>query len=270
MINGLPGNVARVVLAHALADARFSVVPFALTGPEITEKQLETEGFTVALVRPEDRDRAMGTIIEGHGRPIAIDFTHPTAVNANAAFYCAHGIPFVMGTTGGDRKALSAAIEASGIAAVIAPNMAKQIVGFQAMLEYAAATFPGLFAGYRLRVRESHQQGKADTSGTAKAVVQAFNRLGVDFDVAGIQKERDPKVQKETWGVPEAYLTGHGWHTYTLDSDDGTVRFEFTHNVNGREIYVQGTLDAVTFLAAQTAAGARGKVFSMIDVLRGA
>ena len=147
--------------------------------------------------------------------------------------------------------------------------MAKQIVGFQAMLEFAAENFPGLFAGYRLEVRESHQQGKADTSGTAKAAVQAFVRLGMDFNVARIEKERDPVVQREAWGVPEEYLSGHGWHTYTLDSPDSTVHFEFTHNVNGRQIYVEGTFDAVAYLAARIAAGAEGRVFSMIDVMRG-
>jgi 4-hydroxy-tetrahydrodipicolinate reductase len=146
--------------------------------------------------------------------------------------------------------------------------MAKQIVGFQAMLAYAADAFPGLFAGYRLRVRESHQQGKADTSGTAKAVVQAFQRLGVDFQTDQIEMVRDPAVQRKEWGIPEEYISGHGWHTYTLDSADGTVRFEFTHNVNGRDVYVQGTLDAVAYLARKVAAGARGKVFSMIDVLK--
>jgi 4-hydroxy-tetrahydrodipicolinate reductase len=269
MINGLPGNVARLVLNHALADGRFKVIPFALTGQEIAEEGIEEAGFSVALVKPAQRDQAIAAIVEKNGRPIAIDFTHPSAVKANAAFYCDNKIPFVMGTTGGDRAGLQATVEASEIAAVIAPNMAKQIVGFQAMLEYAAETFPGLFSGYRLRVRESHQRGKADTSGTAKAVVQAFNRLGVDFDAAQIQMERDPKVQKEVWGVPEEYLTGHGWHTYTLDSADGTVRFEFTHNVNGRQIYLPGILDAVVFLAQKIAAGAKGKVFSMIDVLTG-
>ena len=269
MINGLPGNVARLMLVHALSDPRFRVIPYSLTGPEISAGCFESAGGEVTLLKPEQRDRTMPEIIAAHGTPIALDFTHPAAVNANAVFYTAHRIPFVMGTTGGDRAALHATVENSAIAAVIAPNMAKQIVGFQAMLEYAADTFPGLFAGYRLQVRESHQQGKADTSGTAKAAVQAFNRLGVAFEMAQIEKERDPQVQKEVWGVPEPYLTGHGWHTYTLDSPDGTARFEFTHNVNGRDIYIQGTMDAVAFLAAQIAAGAHGRVFSMIDVLRG-
>ncbi|MGA6927186.1 MAG: dihydrodipicolinate reductase C-terminal domain-containing protein, partial [Desulfosarcina sp.] len=157
----------------------------------------------------------------------------------------------------------------STICAVIAPNMAKQIVGFQAMLEYAATTFPGLFDGYSLTVRESHQAGKADTSGTAKAVVACFNRLGVDFSPDRIAMERDPAVQQKEWGIPEAYLTGHGWHTYRLTSPDRTVAFDFRHSVNGRDVYAHGTLDAVCYLARKLDDGAVGQVFSMIDVLKG-
>ena len=70
-------------------------------------------------------------------------------------------------------------VTAAGLPAVIAPNMAKQIVGLQAMMAYAAENSPGLFTGYSLTVRESHQAGKADTSGTAKAIVGYFNQMGV-------------------------------------------------------------------------------------------
>ena len=174
-----------------------------------------------------------------HGNFLSVDYTHPSAVNPNAEFYCLHGLPFVMGTTGGDRQKLEDTVRSSAIAAVVAPNMAKQIVGFQAMMEYAAQTFPDLFKGYRLSIRESHQQTKADTSGTAKAMVRIFNRLGTPFTEDQIRMERDPQIQKTAWGIPEEHLGGHAWHTYTLVSEDGTVRFEFTHNVNGREIYVQ-------------------------------
>lgn len=55
---------------------------------------------------------------------------------------------------------------------------ALQVVAFQAMMETMAETFPGAFAGYKLRVTESHQSTKADTSGTAKAVVASFEKLG--------------------------------------------------------------------------------------------
>jgi len=126
-----------------------------------------------------------------------------------------------------------------------------------------------LFKGYSLEVKESHQNGKADTSGTAKAMVRYFNNLGTPFSEDDIVKERNPELQKNDWGIPEAYLTGHGWHTYSLVSGDGTVRFEFTHNVNGRDVYAQGTLGAILFLAQKIKEGTRGQVFSMIDVLKG-
>jgi len=146
--------------------------------------------------------------------------------------------------------------------------MAKQIVGFQAMMEYAAKTFPDLFSGYTLSVKESHQKGKADTSGTARAIIGYFNKLGIPFTEQQIIMERDPENQKIKWGIPEEYLKGHGWHTYALVSEDKTVKFEFTHNINGRDIYAAGTLDAIFFLHRKALEGAKGRVFSMIDVLR--
>jgi 4-hydroxy-tetrahydrodipicolinate reductase len=174
-----------------------------------------------------------------------------------------------MGTTGGDRQLLVETVKESQTAAVIAPNMAKQIVAFQAMMEYAAQTFPGVFNGYRLEIKESHQKGKADTSGTAKAMIGYFNDLGAPFEKDQIIMERNPDVQRTEWGIPEDYLSGHGWHTYSLRSQDGTVFFQFTHNVNGRDIYAGGTLDAIHYLFNKVNENAKGQVFTMIDVLRG-
>jgi 4-hydroxy-tetrahydrodipicolinate reductase len=269
MINGLPGNVAQNLLDHAVRDSRFRVIPFSLTGPGIMETDMNVSGMTVELLKPEDRDEKIGKILSDYGKIIAIDYTHPSAVNQNAEFYIRHSIDFVMGTTGGDREKLFSDVEKSSISAVIAPNMAKQIVGFQAMMEYAADTFPGLFKNYSLTIKESHQKGKADTSGTAKAMVTYFKRLGIDIGTDDIIMEREPEQQKEM-GIPEEYLKGHAWHTYTLISDDKTVKFEFTHNINGRDIYSEGTLDAVEFLYKKTSGnGIKGKAFSMIEVLKG-
>jgi len=269
MVNGIPGNVAVQVATHVQTDNRFSLIPYSLTGPEIESGAHRMNRVDIRLIRPEHRDGVIQEIQAANPPFISIDFTHPAAVNANAEFYCRHRLPFVMGTTGGDRERLDATVRASEISAVIAPNMAKQIVGFQAMMDFAADNFPGLFEGYTLKVRESHQQGKVDTSGTAKAMVSYFNRLGCAFSEEAIHKERDPEVQKSEWGIPEDYLSGHAWHTYTLTSPDQTTTFSFTHNVNGRKIYVRGTLDAVAYLAEKIELGVQGRVFTMIDVLKG-
>jgi 4-hydroxy-tetrahydrodipicolinate reductase len=269
MVNGLPGSVARTVARHIQNDPRFELLAYSLTGPEITDSECAIESTPVALIGPADKASRIDALKQRHGPFLSVDFTHPAAVNLNAEFYCNAGLPFVMGTTGGDRRKLAQTIESSAIAAVVAPNMAKQIVGFQAMMEYAAETFPNLFEGYTLQIKESHQNGKADTSGTAKAMVGYFNRLGLPYSADQIIKIRDPKTQKDRLGIAEKYLSGHAWHTYTIVSEDQTVRFEFSHNINGREIYARGTLDALLFLAGKVEAGVRGKMFTMIDVLKG-
>ncbi len=200
---------------------------------------------------------------------IAIDFTHPTAVNPNGELYSKLKIPFVMGTTGGDREALHKVVDESGVFALIAPNMCKQIVAFQAAMETMATAYPGAYGGYSLKVVESHQSGKADTSGTAKKIVEYLNVMkgGEPFDVEDIEKLRQADKQV-AFGVPEEALDGHAWHTYTLTSSDGSVIFEFKHNVCGRRTYAEGVVDAVLFLAQKVEANADKKVYDMIDVLK--
>lgn len=269
LINGLPGNMCQTLVKTAMRDPRFRVAPFSMTGPGVEESRIEINGHTINLIQPEHHLSRLTQLRQAIPDLIAVDYTHPTAVNRNAELYCQAGLSFVMGTTGGDRNLLAETVQRCDICAVISPNMGKPIVGLQAMVQWAAKEYPGLFEGYRLRVQESHQLGKADTSGTAKSMVTYFNDLGVAFDPSEIEMIRDPATQSKTLGVPESYLGGHGWHTYTLTSADETVKIEFTHNVNGREVYALGTLDAVSFLRARLDQGDRGKLYSMIDVLRG-
>ena len=269
MVNGLPGNMSTKVAEHILQDSNLKFIPYALTGPEIEATETQIASEAVRLIKPDERQKMIESIKEAEGVVICVDFTHPSAVNNNASFYCENGLPFVMGTTGGDRAILVETIEKSDIAAVVAPNMGKQIVAFQAMMEYAAETFPDVFKGYSLEVKESHQQGKADTSGTAKAMIGYFNKLGIPFAKDKIRMERDPEVQRSEWGIPQEHLSGHGWHTYSLLSEDNTVFLQFTHNVNGRDIYAKGTLDAIHYLAKKIDQAAKGRVFTMIDVLKG-
>ena len=270
MVNGLPGNMSTKAAEHILQESSLKLIPYALTGPEIEATEAKIGAEAIKLIKPDERQQMMESIKQTEGMVICVDYTHPSVVNDNAAFYCENGLPFVMGTTGGDRTRLAETVLGSDTAAVIAPNMGKQIVAFQAMMEYAAETFPDVFKGYGLEIKESHQQGKADTSGTAKAMIGYFNLLGVPFTKDQIKMERDPGVQQSEWGVPEVYLKGHGWHTYSLRSQDGTVFFQFTHNVNGRDIYARGTIDAIHYLAKKIDEGAKGHVFTMIDVLKGA
>ena len=266
MVNGIPGNMGRIV-AETCVKRGLELVPYSLTGEIIVENESEVAGKTIQLLKPSNREDRIGEVLAKYPDLICVDYTHPTAVNDNAAFYVKHKIPFVMGTTGGDREALAKLVADANHPSVIAPNMSKQIVAFQTMIEFLANEFPTAFSGYKLSVVESHQKTKADTSGTARAVVGSFQKMGFTYTLDDIEKVRDEKSQIERMHVPEQYLGGHAFHTYSLDSEDGTVHFEFQHNVCGRQIYAEGTVDAVNFLAEQLAAGT-AKPFNMMDVLR--
>lgn len=262
IVNGLPGNMATEV-AKAILGSTMELLPVSLTGPEVTQKSVVIDGFTIFLVSPENKE-----LLISESRPdIIIDFTVPTAIKNNITFYTENEIPFVLGTTGGDLDFITKKVIESGIVAVVAPNMAKEIVAFQAMIEYAAKSFPGAFKGYQLEVVESHQKNKADTSGTAKAIIASFNQLGVPFTVSQIDKKRQ-ESDYEAMGIPREHWDGHGWHTYTLKKPDGSVFFQFTHNVNGRGAYVAGVLEAVNFLQTVTELPFRYcGVYSMRNVL---
>jgi len=260
MINGMPGKMAHIV-ARVCKKRGFNVIPFSLTGEDLTD----CGGFI--LLGVAERESKIGQILKEYPNLIAVDYTHPGAVNINAEFYVRHKIPFVMGTTGGDRDALMALVKNAKHPCVIAPNMAKQIVALQAMLEWTAKTFPGVFEGYDLKVIESHQKTKADTSGTAKALVKSFLEMGAKGTEPIIEMVRDEETQTGKMLVPNEHLDGHAFHTYSLDSKDKSVHFEFRHNVCGREIYADGTADAVEFLAKKIEEGKAG-FYDMIDVLK--
>jgi 4-hydroxy-tetrahydrodipicolinate reductase len=267
MVNGLPGNMAETVMSQIMSDDRFEPLLYSLTGPEITDTEYKINSLKIKLI-PPDKAKETLILLKTKENFIIIDYTHPTAVNINANLYCECNIPFVMGTTGGDRDALKKIVEKSSSCAVIAPNMAKQIVALQTMLEFASNNFPNLFQGYDLKVKESHQKTKADTSGTAKAIIKYFKEMGASFSKKNFYMERDPLKQKNEWKIPEENLSGHGFHTYTLYSNKKDIELSFTHNITGRNPYGYGTVDAVLYLFDKIKNGAKGEVFSMIDVLK--
>jgi len=276
MVNGMPGPMATAA-AEACLRKGLKLSTTAMTGPEIepctitVSDKVSGKSSNVRLIPSTETQEIKDAIVSEReaagGKLLAIDYTHPSAVNANALFYVDNKLPFVMGTTGGDREKLVADVSAANHFAVIAPNMGKQIVAMQSALESLAEKFPSAFAGYSLKVVESHQKTKADTSGTAKAVIDSLKKLSDDdFTYDDIDMIRDDQEAMD-FGVPKEGLLGHAFHTYTLTSADGSVNFQLQHNVVGRTVYAEGTADAVKYLAKKMETEPKGKVFTMINVL---
>lgn len=267
MINGCTGKMGRAV-ADAAVCAGLQLVPVTFSNTEKPNTDLQVNNVEIKIHGPSDRENVLSSIYNEFPNLVVVDYTAPDAVNGNAELYCKVGVPFVMGTTGGDRELLYKTVQDADVYAVISPQMGKQVVAFLAAMEIIAEQFPGAFSGYSLQVMESHQAGKLDTSGTAKAVISCFQKLGVSFDLNKIKMIRDPTKQLQMVGVPEDYLEGHAFHMYHLTSPDETVSFEFQHNVCGRSIYAQGTVDAAIFLSKKVHTKAEKRIYDMIDVLR--
>ena len=267
MVNGVSGKMGHATACAVVRREGFELAPYALTkraGATADVLGVEVTGVDVSV---EDAGEVLERAKREYPGLVVVDYTLPESVNANAELYVKHGVPFVMGTTGGDREKMLAEVKASGNYAVIAPQMGKQVVAFQAAMKLMAEQFPNAFEGYTLTVTESHQSSKKDTSGTAKAIVASFNDLGCGFDIKDIELVRDVESQTGKMGVPEEHLLGHAFHTYRLTSPDGTTSFEFQHNVCGRNIYAEGTVDAVGFLKRKIASKDPKTLYDMIDVL---
>lgn len=264
IIAGLPGKMATLV-AEAINQSGDFVLMITALASERRGNELTSVGNLqgIQLITPERHLEYLKHLAET-GSGIVIDYSSPSAVNHNAELYVAAGIPFVMGTTGGDRQKLVETVRNSNISAVIAPNMAPHIVATQAMLESVANEFPDALSGWKLLITESHQATKKDVSGTAKGWLTIFEQLGVSLD-GEIKSIRDPEEQ-EKLGIREK--SGHGYHWFNLKSPDGNASLQISMGIEGRTPYVAGTITAVKFLEKKIKAGSRGEVFSMVDVLR--
>lgn len=267
MVNGCTGKMGKAV-SEAAVSAGLHLIPVSFSSAEDIVQTIQVGGKDIQVHGPSERESILSSIFDDYPDLIVVDYTVPAAVNDNAQLYCKLRVPFVMGTTGGNRERLYKTVEDSKVYAIISPQMGKQVVAFLAAMEIMSEQFPGAFSGYSLQVMESHQASKLDTSGTAKAVISCFQKLGVSFELDQIQKIRDPRLQVEMVGVPEEHLSGHAFHMYHLTSPDETVSFEFQHNVCGRSIYAEGTIDAAIFLAKKVQSKADKRIYNMIDVLR--
>lgn len=192
----------------------------------------------------------------------AIDFTTAQSAIEHARNYAKLRMPFIMGTTGADNNVLEKVVKESEISAVIAPNMAVEVVALQDELNDLLKNSPRAFKEWRMTIRESHQAAKKGVSGTAIALRTQLEALGATMEEE-IESIRDPKQQKEL-GIQN--LDGHAYHWIRLVSPDGTIK-EYQTAIEGRQPYVEGTLLAVEFLRRKIKQGSRGEVFAMTDVL---
>lgn len=258
MIAGF-GNMGRLIAERVLEQSDMELLPVAL---ELDYGQiLVPPNFQIKFVSPQRHEE---TIIKLKPDVVVI-FSVSEAVIAIMKLCAKLGVPCVVGTTGVDRKLMKDVISGSYVSAVIAPNMGIPIVLLQNAIENVARAFPDSLKGYSLKMWESHQASKPDTSGTARALVQSFNLLGIPFKDEQIEKVRIPGTQELILRVPKDDLNGHAIHHIEIGSPEGDVVIEIKITVLGRKVYVEGVLWAIRFLIRNQ--DIRGATYNMFDVL---
>jgi 4-hydroxy-tetrahydrodipicolinate reductase len=255
---GLPGKMATLVAEAIEAQEGFDLLPVAMSSRRHNSTYMDIGDKRVKLI-----DHCPANLETGR---IAIDFTTPQAALLNTIDYTSLSMPFVMGTSGGNREEMEEVVRKSSVCAVIAANMDPQIISQQIAIDKLADSQPGIFAGTVVEITESHQKTKKDVSGTAIAFRAQFERYGALPD-GRITSIRDTQTQ-ESLGIPNPD-SGHAYHWVEVKSPSGEVVYQFNTAVQGRASYVEGTLLAAQFLSRQIVQGVEGQVFSMRDVLEG-
>ena len=197
------------------------------------------------------------------GAAVAIDFSLPHGVAANARACVRAKVPLLVGTTGLD-PATRAALESAAavIPVLIAPNTS---VGVNVTARLVKLAAQALGAGYDVEIAEAHHRMKRDApSGTALALGevvarargQALQDVAV-FDRHGSLEPRAPGA------IGFAVLRAGdivGEHTVTFAI--AGERVEITHRATDRITFARGALRAAAWLAGRP----RG-LYSMDDVL---
>ncbi|XP_054782497.1 4-hydroxy-tetrahydrodipicolinate reductase 2, chloroplastic-like isoform X2 [Prosopis cineraria] len=264
MVNACTGKMGKAFIEKA-ETAGLHVVPVSFGSEEKSGKSYQVCGKEFLVQGPSsDRENILRAIHNKYPEFIVVDFTVASAVNDNAELYCKVGVPFVMGTNGGDRDLLFRTAHVSNVYALISPQMGKQIAAFHGAMEVLADLFRGAFKDYSLSVLVSHQGSEASAS--VNAIVPCFTRMGVDFNDDQAEWGSHDE-QKDILGVPEQHLHDHSSHLFHWFSPDETEEFQLQLDTYGRSMYTEGTVAAVHFLARKIKSKHDEKVYNFFDVM---
>ena len=165
-------------------------------------------------------------------------------------------IPIIQGSTKLTCE-LPASKEAT-VPIIKAPNVSLPMIRFMGAFPMFAAAIK---TGMKVGIVESHQSGKADTSGTARAIA---GMLGIPE--TEIQSVRTPFVQLLK-GVPQEHLDGHAYHDFLFMGQG--VELRVSTRIHGRGTYAEGALTLAhalvndAFLKSRLPAG----VYELKDIM---
>jgi 4-hydroxy-tetrahydrodipicolinate reductase len=183
---------------------------------------------------------------------VVIDFSAASATLGNLAACANAGVPIVIGTTGLDADAHSAAaVAAQHIPVLIAANTSLGVTLLLELVRQAARSLP---ADFDIEIVEAHHRHKQDApSGTALALGRvASEGRGVPFRAQDVRHHADGGA-RPTGEIGYAVVRGGdvvGDHTVAFLG--AGERVLLSHQATDRAIFARGALRAAKFLCEQT------------------
>lgn len=186
------------------------------------------------------------------GASVAVDFSLPQCVAANAQACVQAGVPLLVGTTGFDAAA-RAALEAAAaiIPVLIAPNTS---VGVSAVAKLVKLATLALGAGYDVEISEAHHRMKRDApSGTALALGEVVAAArGVKLADVAVFERHGSVAARRPQDIGFSVLRAGdivGAHTVTFAA--AGEQLEITHRATDRITFARGALQAAGWLASR-------------------
>jgi dihydrodipicolinate reductase len=297
------GKLGESIL-KGLIDRDISVYHESYNGPNDKENVLDYNGVIVDIL---NSSKLKNNIYNKELKEV-VSYIVVTLVGSvlekEIDFLLSLDIPLIILSTKYDEKGIKQKALNANVKILMSQNMAFGIVDFWDRIKNMDILDPTLKID--ATVVESHQSMKADISGSAMTALKLFENKG--FNVTFPENDsfkvgEDGKSGSFTWlrneesqieaGIPEEFLSGHGYHIFELKFeiyDFNFIRslfkyfsslenysiegvFEFNvyyedkslyiiHNINGRDIYTDGVVKSINFLEDVDLG-----VYSAIDII---
>ena len=250
VVTGAYGRMRRIFLKH-------------LEGHD----DIQALAATTVAVEPAAKDKSVN-LDELCGKEIpdvVVDFSHPEATLAYAAWAAARQVPIVIGTTGFTLTQLDQLADILRLVpALVSPNMSLMMNLAWRMTANAAMVLPNDTVDVEI-VEKHHREKRNAPSSTALKLAQLVaEKRGWSLSEALRHKARwgliGPRPQKE---IAIASLRGG-----TLNSEHSIIfagrgeSLEITHHCQSLEPFARGTLRAARWIVKQSPG-----VYDMLDML---
>ena len=190
-----------------------------------------------------------------------IDFSNPSALEAELAYVTAHQLPLVLCTTGLSAEQMESVKKAAEIVPIFfSSNMSLGVAVLSALTKKAAAILGDTFD---IEIVEMHHNQKLDApSGTALMLADAA-KAGLSYEPVYTYDRHTRRQKRDKKEIGIASLRGGsvvGEHSVYFAGEQEVITL--SHSAGSRSVFASGALSAAAFIVGKPAG-----MYSMENIL---